>query len=311
MLTTPVVRVLSSAGHTVHYATKHSFEPVLRANPYIAKIHYLKSSLPQLLLELKHEGFDFIVDLHNNLRTRILKMALNIPSASFNKLNIEKYKLIRFKDFDAMPPIHIVDRYLQTLAYWGLQAGDGKGLEFYISDTDKPSPEILRRLPGSYTVLVLGGQHITKQLPSNKLAELLQNIKGEVVLLGAEKDAIIAKEAVSVLTSAVTGKVINLCGLLSLRESCWVLNGSTEVFANDTGLMHIAASFSKKVTAIWGNTVPELGMYPYKTPFRNFEVKGLSCRPCSKIGFDKCPEGHFKCMNNQDFSSENLNRAFS
>ena len=30
------------------------------------------------------------------------------------------------------------------------------------------------------------------------------------------------------------------------------------------------------------------------------EVKELDCRPCSKIGFSKCPKGHFRCMNDQD-----------
>jgi hypothetical protein len=50
--------------------------------------------------------------------------------------------------------------------------------------------------------------------------------------------------------------------------------------------------------------VPEFGMYPYMPHNENLyfiaEVKGLRCRPCSKIGFKQCPEKHFKCMNNQD-----------
>jgi len=66
-------------------------------------------------------------------------------------------------------------------------------------------------------------------------------------------------------------------------------------------LMHIGAAFQKKIYSIWGNTVPEFGMYPYKTDFEVFEVKGLDCRPCSKIGYAKCPRGHFKCMREQKF----------
>jgi ADP-heptose:LPS heptosyltransferase len=73
------------------------------------------------------------------------------------------------------------------------------------------------------------------------------------------------------------------------------------LFTHDTGLMHIAAAFKKKIYSIWGNTVPEFGMYPYKTDFEVFEVKGLDCRPCSKIGYAKCPRGHFKCMREQKF----------
>ena len=69
--------------------------------------------------------------------------------------------------------------------------------------------------------------------------------------------------------------------------------------SHDTGLMHIAAAFGKEIFSVWGNTVPAFGMYPYRTEFRVLEVPGLSCRPCSKIGFDKCPQGHFKCMRDQ------------
>jgi ADP-heptose:LPS heptosyltransferase len=80
--------------------------------------------------------------------------------------------------------------------------------------------------------------------------------------------------------------------------------------------MHIAAAFGKPVVSLWGNTVPEFGMYPYypgmststrkqtlqqqpsdwRSPATQFEVRNLSCRPCSKIGYDYCPLGHFKCM---------------
>jgi heptosyltransferase-2 len=64
--------------------------------------------------------------------------------------------------------------------------------------------------------------------------------------------------------------------------------------------MHIAAALQKPQVVVWGNTIPEFGMYPYygnrETPNTEFEIRKLSCRPCSKIGFAKCPLGHFKCM---------------
>jgi ADP-heptose:LPS heptosyltransferase len=74
------------------------------------------------------------------------------------------------------------------------------------------------------------------------------------------------------------------------------------VLTNDTGLMHVAAAFKKKIISFWGNTVPVFGMIPYK-PHPNskrFEVEGLKCRPCSKLGHAKCPKKHFKCMNDID-----------
>jgi len=72
--------------------------------------------------------------------------------------------------------------------------------------------------------------------------------------------------------------------------------------------MHIAAAFKKPVLSIWGNTIPGFGMYPYMPlEYRErssiFEVRDLSCRPCSKIGFSACPKKHFKCMMDQDLET--------
>jgi ADP-heptose:LPS heptosyltransferase len=64
--------------------------------------------------------------------------------------------------------------------------------------------------------------------------------------------------------------------------------------------MHIASAFQKNIVSVWGSTVPAFGMYPYlvENNFKIIEVNNLSCRPCSKIGYEKCPKGHFKCMYN-------------
>jgi ADP-heptose:LPS heptosyltransferase len=86
-----------------------------------------------------------------------------------------------------------------------------------------------------------------------------------------------------------------------------VVSKSKSVITHDTGLMHIAAAFQKEIISVWGNTVPEFGMTPYygNKEIRNltFEIRNLSCRPCSKIGYAKCPKGHFNCMVLQDTSA--------
>jgi ADP-heptose:LPS heptosyltransferase len=119
--------------------------------------------------------------------------------------------------------------------------------------------------------------------------------------------------------SAKFPHVINYCGKLSLLQSASVVAQSKFVITHDTGLMHIAAAFKKPIISIWGNTVPEFGMYPYygKYSVENYkaEISNLNCRPCSKLGHKKCPEGHFKCMEQQDvnamalFVKENLHLA--
>ena len=106
-------------------------------------------------------------------------------------------------------------------------------------------------------------------------------------------------------TSSVTEtsqhlSILNLVGKINLEQSASIVKNAKSVLTNDTGLMHIAAAFHKNVVSVWGNTVPELGMYPYlpneKEKCHIIECKDVKCRPCSKLGFKECPRRHFKCM---------------
>ena len=121
-----------------------------------------------------------------------------------------------------------------------------------------------------------------------------------VILLGGNADKHLGEE----LVKSITGKrVINTCGSLTINQSASLIQQAGWVITSDTGLMHIAAAFHKRIISVWGNTIPEFGMGVYlpQADSRVIEVKDLSCRPCSKLGYKKCPKGHFKCMNLHDF----------
>ena len=98
--------------------------------------------------------------------------------------------------------------------------------------------------------------------------------------------------------------VVNVCGRLSLHQSASLVRQSAVVLTHDTGLMHIAAALRKPIVSVWGSTVPKLGMYPFYPDGMDLntsiEVMGLRCRPCSKIGYERCPKGHFRCMREVD-----------
>jgi ADP-heptose:LPS heptosyltransferase len=263
----------------------------LAGNPHLDKIHYLEHSLSDCIHLLKKEKFDYVIDLHHNLRTLRIKTKLGVSSSSFDKLNWQKWLLVNFKK-NKLPPVHIVDRYLQTVEFLGVK-NDGKGLDYFLLK----SYSLTNMLPPShqsYIAVVIGAQHATKRLPVEKLIELCKGIKGSVVLLGGPED----KERGEEITKAAGLHVFNGCGRFRLDESAFLIGKAQKVISHDTGLMHIAAAFNKPVVSVWGNTVPEFGMYPYKTDYSKIiQVRDLSCRPCSKIGFNNCPKGHFKCMN--------------
>ncbi len=316
VLTTPVVRVLKTQlqGAVVHYCTKKGFAGMLQANPYIDKLHLLEDNLSNLVQQLKAEQFDYIIDLHHNLRTAIIKQRLGVKAFSFDKLNFEKWLAVNFK-INRLPNVHIVDRYLQTVAPLGVKA-DELGLDYFIPEKDEVPLEWLPETHRSgYVAYAIGAQHNTKKLPLARMIELCDKINKPVILLGGKEDAengeqierffrqeqgsAAYEEGLRELNKRTV--IFNACGKFNLNQSASLVRQARHVFSHDTGLMHIAAAFKRPVISIWGNTIPEFGMYPYRTQFTVLEKKGLSCRPCSKIGYNKCPQQHFLCMNGIDF----------
>jgi len=312
VLTTPVIRTVKTQldKAEVHYATKVQYRDLFEANPYIDQMHYLGDSLPALIRELKREQFDYVIDLHHNLRTFQIKRALGVPSRSYNKLNIEKWLMVNLK-IDQLPNLHIVDRYMKTVESLGVKM-DALGLDFFIPDKDVvPAEWLPEGFRDEYVVYAIGAQHSTKKLPINKMIELCDRINKPVVLLGGQEDRatgdevtlFFSREGEHASTSEGLRRlnkktiVYNGCGKFSLNQSASIVKLSRCVFTHDTGLMHIAAAFKKEIYSIWGNTIPSFGMYPYRTKFTVLENNRISCRPCSKIGHAACPKGHFKCMN--------------
>jgi len=310
VLTSPVLRCLKLQKQDVelHVATKSAFADLVRYSPHVDKVHELGDDITELTARLKAERFDQVIDLHHNLRTARIKRALGVPAQSFNKLNIEKWLLVNLK-MDRMPkkqgglaPLHIVDRYMRTVEHLGVK-NDGQGLELFIP-TDRSIS--LESLPSThhngYVAMAIGAAHATKRLPEHRLIELAKLIKGPIVLIGGKEDQAVARN----MASAVGGRVYDATGKYDMLGSASLIAQAASVIAHDSGAMHIAAAFKKQVVSIWGNTVPQFGMGPYipTHPERAHiaEVAGLSCRPCSKIGHDRCPLGHFRCMEQQDLT---------
>ena len=294
VLTTPVIRCLKQqlADAHVHYLTKKAFEPVLSGNPYIDKLHFLKDSLSESISELRTEKFDYVIDLHHNLRTMAIKTRLGIRASSYHKLNWQKWLLVNFKK-NVLPPVHIVDRYLEAVSFLGVR-NDGKGLDHFLMH-DYKLADLLPSSHHQYIAVVIGAQHATKRLPVDKLTEVCKLINHPIVLLGGNDDIQRGND----IANGAGIHVFNGCGKFELDQSAFLVKMAKQIITHDTGLMHIAAAFNKPILSVWGNTVPEFGMYPYKVDQSViFEVKGLRCRPCSKIGYESCPLIHFKCMNN-------------
>ncbi|MCL2131198.1 MAG: glycosyltransferase family 9 protein [Lentimicrobiaceae bacterium] len=300
VLTTPIVRCVKKQipQAEIHFLCKSEYKNLVETNPYIQKIHLFDKKV-HIFEQLQTENFDYIIDLQNNHRSRKLCRKLKTPHAHFPKLNIQKWLLVNFK-INRLPNIHVVDRYFAATKRLPVSVkNDNQGLDFFIENEDYEKINAYN-IPQPFITIAMGSRHKTKQLSLPMLAEICKKINHHIVLLGGEEDV----EAANYLCSQVGKNSTNLCGKLSLRESAACIDLSKTLLTGDTGLMHIAAARNKPIVSVWGNTVPAFGMYPYMPQcpdnYHIIENTNLKCRPCSKLGFEKCPKKHFKCMNEVD-----------
>ena len=299
VLTSALVRCLKQQvrGAEIHFLTKTQFDPVLRANTNITRVWQYDHNFRDVIPQLKSQGFDFIIDLHKNYRSAFVKRQLGVKSASFPKLNMQKWLMVRFK-LNFLPDVHIVDRYFMAARHFGIK-NDGNGLDYFIPAEDEVDPAVLPETHRhGFIAVVIGGKHHTKIFPVEKVIASCKKLAKPVILLGSVED----RQRGELIAGEAGSMVFNSCGMFNINQSASLIRQSGAVLTNDTGLMHVAAAFRKPIVSVWGNTIPAFGMYPYlpeafRTGSLMAGVEGLSCRPCSKLGFARCPKKHFKCMN--------------
>ena len=305
VLTTPVIRALSQQikESEIHFLTKKRFVGILENNPYLTKIHGFEKDLKEVIPQLKKEKFDLVIDLHKNLRSNLVKINLGVKSISFDKLNLEKWLIVNLK-INRLPEKHIVDRYFDMLKPLGIK-NDFLGLDYFEGDENR---EIRKNLPEQfqtdYVVFALAGTYFTKKIPFEKWLEMAKLSPLPILLLGGSGEKELGEK---LMRETLKQAVFNGSGNFNLNQSAALIREAELVITGDTGLMHIAAAYKKKTVSLWGNTIPEFGMYPYMPQNTEriiiLENKDLACRPCSKLGYDKCPKGHFDCMMKLDVSN--------
>lgn len=300
VLTTPVLRGLNKQlkDAEIHFLTKPDFEKLLMYNPYISKIYTLKNNSDSIIPNLKEEAYDYIIDLQNNLQSNNIKRALRKMYFTVNKVNVKKWLYVNFK-IDRLPDLHIVDRYMKTVELFDVK-NDNAGLDFFINKEEEIDIDTLpSEFSEGFISFVIGAKHHTKKLPVEQIIKTVSYLTKPLILIGGSEDK---ADGDIVCTSLPGNTIFNGCGKWNINQSASIIKQSNCIITNDTGMMHIAAAFRKKIITIWGNTTPRFGMYPYLPSKEsvNFEVKGLPCRPCSKLGKKQCPKKHFKCMMDHD-----------
>ncbi len=305
VLTTPAVRCAKNQipGVEIHFLTKLSMKDLMIGNPHIDHCHFLDNNIDQAIAALKEIPFDYIIDLHQNIRSWKIKKALGVPAFSYKKLSLQKWLLAKLK-LNFLPKTHVCERYIDTLQYFKVK-NDGKGLDhFFPKDYSFKAANLPTSHLAGFVAFVIGASYFNKKMHIEKWIELAKQINKPIVLIGGKDDAASANE----IAAAVPHFIYNATGKYDLKESASIIQMAQVVVSHDTGFLHVAAAFNKPTITIWGATSPALQFEAYysavsTTPHFNSIVPSLTCQPCSKQGESKCPQGHFACMRLQNINT--------
>lgn len=305
VLTTGVVRMLRKVlpESEIHYVTDKKYSSLLKFNAYIHEvIEYDKSyGMKETLnfgerLNEKITASDIVIDFHNNHRTRLIRHKLKGRIFTIEKHIIYKLMLVWLKKNLYGRAVSIPELYWQTVRKAFPLEDDGLGLEVWLEEDAKEGkymPHSRLQVENIRKIVVApGATYLTKRwLPEyyGELCDMLRvKFDAEIFLIGGADDRDVARP------SEKAG-AINLCGKLNLLESARIIRESNLFIGNDTGMMHIAAAMQTPVAVIFGSSVRDFGFSPYRVSNCIIESE-INCRPCSHIGRNSCPKGHFDCM---------------
>ena len=303
VLSTPLIRVLRNKfpNSQIDFIIKKEFSELLKYNPNLTNLIEFNTEngfkeLLRLKRQILKENYDLIIDIHNNLRSIFLRMFTGAHVVRINKRVFKRFLLVKFKINLYKNAIHVVDRYIETLSNFSIK-NDNQGLEIFVpEDTIEIAKNKINFSDKNlYIAIAPSAKHETKRWLPERFAQLgdklAEKFKAKIILLGGKED----EDRCRFVEEMMVSKPINLCGKTTLLESAAVLSMCKLLVTNDSGLMHIGSAMKTKIVAIFGSTVKEFGFSPYAVENIVIE-KNIPCRPCSHIGRNKCPEGHFKCM---------------
>lgn len=287
VLSTPVLRLLTlQGGANVDMLTKAPCKGLFDENPYVIEVldyGTLRNN------EIAERGYDLIIDLQNNVRSRRLTRNVRGKVIRIKKQHFSKWLYLKL-GINKLSGLHVASRNIQVLDQLGIK-DDGKGLDIYPKGQNKSESEHAKKT----IVVAMGGTYITKRIPTNLANSFISESDDcRYVLIGGSDT-----ETEGLKTRSNTE---NLISKTSLSQSITLISEADLVVTGDTGMMHIAAALQKPIVVVWGSTSEVFGFYPYygynsSQEYASVSIDHLTCRPCSKYGRHSCPKRHMNCLN--------------
>ena len=302
LLITPLLRAIRNSypGCRVTLLTKREFVPLLSHNPHVYRVLGLAPGRPlfSLATELRGDGYTHLLDLHDNLRSRALRLLVPGRWRSYPKHRLARALLIRSKRNHYRDRRPVAERYFSAARDLAVKP-DGLPPEFFLGHEAGEQATAWLTAVGlqhesNIVAVAPGAAHATKRWPLEHwqlLVDRSVNSDFAVVVVGGPGDAAMG----NALAASGRGRVANSAGLFGLQTTGALLQRSRALVSGDTGVMHMATGVGTPVLALFGPTVEAFGFFPYSMKAEVLELP-LPCRPCTAQGGPRCPLGHHRCM---------------
>ncbi|MEE0978739.1 MAG: glycosyltransferase family 9 protein [Muribaculaceae bacterium] len=257
-----------------------------------------------LFKDLRREfDFDAFVDLHDVIRTQLLRLACRlhgVPVRRINKGRRGKRALTRRNNKIMLPLTSSRARYREVFYAIGLPLEERfEGLFGRGGSPKDMLPEIVGRPESGVRWIGVApfAKHAGKIYPVDMMekvvAELSSDIRNRVILFGG------GEEEERVLNRWVESypRCVSLAGRrLGFPVELAVMSHCKTVVSMDSGNMHLASLVNTPVVSVWGATHPYCGFKGWHQRDANIIQLPLTCRPCSVFGDKPCYRGDYLCL---------------
>ena len=238
--------------------------------------------LLRLFQDLKALQIDAFADLHNVLRSKVVRTLFSLSGkkiASVNKGRAEKKALTSLENKTFKPLTTMFERHVKVFEELGFKVdlSNPKFPEKAILDTE------IKELVGDNYQKLIGiapfAQYDSKVYPLDLMQEVinqLAEIKTQKILLFGG-----GKKEIELLNSLAKDKenVIVVAGKIKFQQELQLISNLDVMLSMDSGNAHIAAMLGVKVITLWGATHPYAGFSPFNQPLENALVSDRNQYP--------------------------------
>lgn len=300
----------------ITFVTSKEFASLVRDHPFIDHVithHRAKGKsdfdqLKQIALKIKESKPDLIIDLHNTLRAKVIRLlTLKIPSLVVNKRSFQRWLLVKFKIDRLKHLAPHVERLIKDFQFLCPTRYEKSELIDYLQAQTDLQADALTTIPmsfkkasssidGNYIVISPVASFEQKRWPISCYRELLKRLlenkqlsEFRFVIAGGPEDHYCGE------LNLDPKRVINLQGKSTLDQTNQALQEAKLVVTNDTGVAHMAEALGVRVIALFGPTSPSFG---FRMHLKDSSVMyaNVKCSPCSNTGAKKCTQKELLCM---------------